>query len=80
MLTEAEAKTKWCPQVTYCTNELDVIQDGRTPLYAHQLCEASGCMAWRWMTNVGEDVFARGYCGLAGHPYPAFAIDAGGQK
>ena len=61
MMTEAEAKTKWCPFVR--------IAGVRHP--AAQ-CIASACMAWRW-TMTPEEAKGnvngpRGYCGLAGVP------------
>lgn len=74
-LTEEEAKTQMCPHVRYCINE-DVMQEGRSPLYVHQLCQGSDCkMAWRWgpiwrsgfAAAPGPNV-ALGYCGIAGKP------------
>lgn len=75
ILTEAEAKTRQCPEGIV-----------RQPIAAHHEfqygvpnCIASGCMAWRWVDEPpanrvsGEDKW-RGYCGKAGHPYPAFII------
>jgi hypothetical protein len=64
LLTEKEAKDKWCSLV------------GGTPEEA--LCGGSKCMAWRWkgtqMENpdypvgVGSPVVRTGYCGLAAKP------------
>lgn len=78
ILTEEEAKTKWCPQT------FDPSGDGHRRLK----CVGSACMAWRWVTNGGHyeavapnhhgPSFARlipgtgtlstthGYCGKAG--------------
>lgn len=82
MLTEAQAATFECPHIRYCVNELGVIQDRDAPIYAHQKCQASRCISWRW--NIGEpfktyaDAEFRkngrriepstGYCGIAGRP------------
>lgn len=49
MLTEEEARKEICPFIKHCVNEIDVIQDGRAPIYVQQLCQASNCkMGWRW--------------------------------
>lgn len=68
MLTEEQAKTKWCPHVrVLVVNENEdaaaaVNIDNNDSLLT---CCASDCMMWRW---VGKNVSARGYCGLAGKP------------
>jgi hypothetical protein len=58
MMTEAEAKKKWCP----AAQELDRMAN----------CLASGCMAWRWYVTAVDDkdndIHDHGYCGLAGKP------------
>ena len=64
ILTEAEAKTKWCPMTRYDV-EISNIPGGKP------WCLASGCMAWRCehhpdFAEVGEQ--PRGFCGLAGKP------------
>ncbi len=48
LMTEEEAKTKTCPLVRYCENSYHVSADNGHPMYAHQRCEGSACMAWRW--------------------------------
>jgi hypothetical protein len=76
MLTEAEAKTKWCPQIRFdpaggglWNNRGD--SDGRCR------CIASECMSWRWAGEERETI--RNYHDAltvvpvpgAGHVYPA---------
>ena len=59
ILTEAEAKTKWCPFARELVHQLSsgaVIVNNRVA--ADAPCMASGCMAWRWAQ--GGDVFADG--------------------
>ena len=77
--TEAEARKKRCcnPVTVYgLTPQGDVV------IYNRVDCEASACMAWRWVdyriTNDGADTkgpiyrlikeVTQGYCGLAGRP------------
>lgn len=69
ILTEAEAKTKWCPFACAADQESDAVSANRhwkssTPDLSC-MCLASGCMAWRWTGTKAEPV---GYCGLAGEP------------
>jgi hypothetical protein len=65
MLTEEEAKTKWCPH----SDAPRTHRDG--------YCIGSECMAWRWdeTTRTYDDTrtpkpdkFHKGHCGLAGKP------------
>lgn len=78
ILTEQEAKEKWCPQGHY--HKEDYAKETATPK-----CAASGCMMWRWynteeveymgfttypilnITKLSKDQWT-GYCGLAGKP------------
>ena len=64
-LTEDEAKTKLCPLI-------------RQSEIKTTLCLASGCMFWRWHNppapTMKQPPQARGYCGLAGDPYPAVML------
>lgn len=61
MITEDEAKEKWCPRA----------HNG-----ADQPCIGTKCMAWRWVYETEQDpetfdevrVFKKGFCGLAGYP------------
>ena len=78
MMTEAEAKTKWCPLDRGSYSERHI--GGTMP---H--CIGSDCMAWRWDTDGwawvspggGPHVFtmpsdgtARGFCGAFGKAEP----------
>lgn len=66
MMTEDEARTKWCPMVRFgeddaCSNRWTVY-----PNLIQCRCIASDCMMWRFgpdKTVVGDRL---GYCGLAG--------------
>ncbi len=56
LLTEDEARAKWCP-----------MGDGA----GADSCVASSCMAWRWHRRPKgheKDWSGLGYCGLAGKP------------
>lgn len=82
LLTEAQARKKWCPYVRFSLTERDGNASNRhmdaarmivqNPMYSQ--CIASDCMAWREATDgqghqEGDDPrFFRGYCGLAGVP------------
>lgn len=46
ILTEAEAKTKWCPMASYRNR-------GGPQADSKARCLASGCMAWRWLARKG---------------------------
>lgn len=51
LLTEDEAKTKWCPFVRasiYEAADNDVSGNRAGPLRESGGCIASACMAWRW--------------------------------
>jgi hypothetical protein len=75
MMTESEAKTRWCPMVRFKSAET-----GSGPAFNRQRigsdmddvnCIGSKCMAWRQQTTEGEiggepALFVGGYCGLAG--------------
>ena len=72
ILTEQEAKEKWCPfvraynGVTAVNTEYTVntsknsTHDARNPALCR--CIASACMAWRISLD------SKGFCGLAGKP------------
>jgi hypothetical protein len=68
MLTEADAKAKWCPlsmrpdTSTSATNRRD---DGSAPFGCS--CIASACMAWRWK-NERDGAQRVGFCGAFGNP------------
>ena len=74
-MTEAEAKTKWCPMVQYAAHNLPSNRDACYDMQGTH-CIGSACMMWR--TTLACDSqsdphdpevnFISGYCGLAGHP------------
>jgi hypothetical protein len=74
MMTEAEAKKKWCPHIRITTGvheSMSITNRCDTPTMTN--CIASECMAWRWanergLRSDGASVPVTGYCGLAGKP------------
>lgn len=80
MLTEEEAKTKWCPHaVASHTDPFGGFRrDDAADDYKTHPCIASKCMSWRWEARFGTDPdnpencavlpSTHGYCGLAGRP------------
>ena len=77
-MTEAEAKTKWCPFVRATPVDNDEYPGGwiqRPDGLASLQCIGSDCMAWRWgekrwnrKAEASEPDPESGYCGLAGKP------------
>lgn len=83
MLTEDEARKKWCPQSFAA---IPVINEygAEVQCSGPWVCKASECMAWRWFTHQREkdgQIWSptgpysatgtkehTGYCGLAGAP------------
>lgn len=73
ILTEEQAKTKWCPYTRIAVTSKYEDDDGLTvnmptinrPVQDHMRCIASECMAWRivWSDAANEP---RGYCGAFG--------------
>lgn len=82
MMTEEEARKKWCPMVRYA-----VAAHGEPfsnmPNERAQTCAASLCMAWRWSQTQRKEFVQghsapqiveigisheHGHCGLAGKP------------
>mgnify|MGYP001595231558 CR=1 FL=1 len=73
MMTEIEAKKRWCP---FALRPLSSGGSGNRgndsggTQVTNVNCLASGCMAWRW--DKGTQNLAvlmhEGYCGLAGRP------------
>lgn len=77
MMTEDEAKTKWCPFARVWDGAppgaAAVNRKNSTPRSkpdADCLCIASGCAAWRWAKDyhMVATEFQDGHCGLAGSP------------
>lgn len=77
MLTEDEAKTKWCPYVQISA-AASGSQSGEWYNRPHPgekfLCIASGCMAWRTDNSVTASLDKHGellgYCGAFGKVSP----------
>lgn len=84
MMTEDEAKTKWCP---LANAHGDSMLRGTEPSgklvrdWQHTLCIGSACMAWRWLPEmsikdgilhagdvIGGQPVEMGYCGAFGKP------------
>ena len=61
IMSEEEARTKYCPMMRIQTSVGIRINTDGTPNWDHSACIASGCMMWR-------EVKDGGYCGLAGNP------------
>lgn len=77
MMTEDEAKTKWCPFARVNTTAEDSVTGRVTGINgggnrmltgtgfhdnpAQARCLGSTCMAWRWL-----EIGRLGYCGIAG--------------
>lgn len=65
MLTEEQAKDKWCPEGVF---EFKSKQSATIPIG----CIGSACMAWRWndfgsVSSAGAaPANSRGFCGKAG--------------
>ena len=83
LLTEEEAKTKWCPAARVSDaglgNRYTMVDDLTSGMaFAH--CIASRCMWWRWGVDETRDRHRKpdgtveeyrhkaGYCGIAGKP------------
>lgn len=82
MITEEEAKAKWCPfaraighATDGATHAINRAYPGGELDIEWSRCIASACMAWRWAEkwDTLNDEYetgplTRGYCGLAGKP------------
>jgi hypothetical protein len=55
LLTEEEAKTKWCPFVRQ--NGDNNRPSGNRSIYGEPMCIASQCMAWRWAQQYAREGF-----------------------
>lgn len=78
-ITEAVAKTRWCPFVHVAAASIDThaftnreVVIGDLPQGEASRCIGSACMAWRLVVKANTSGMARtvmgGYCGLAGKP------------
>ncbi len=63
LLTEDQARKKWCPMVIADVTARERICPGTNlPGVNASRCIASDCMMWRWSSNFES----LGFCGLAG--------------
>lgn len=73
MMTEEEAKAKWCPATMSSPAIYAPTGEGLHAPGPFQ-CLASACMAWRWAyDSEGYPILAsnsekKGFCGMAGRP------------
>ncbi|MCK7474055.1 MAG: hypothetical protein MZV49_12190 [Rhodopseudomonas palustris] len=78
LLTEEQARSKWCPMVRYEGDDGgswnrgsakdDPTNTARSPEYYSCACVASSCMAWRILRADIPGGESRGYCGAFGRP------------
>lgn len=75
LLTEEEAKTKWCPEVrtgVHAGASAVAVNRSYVDVTEETRCIGSACMAWRWEYTRPENAVAgerwRGWCGKAGPP------------
>lgn len=82
MLTEDEARKKWCPESLRTNGKVAINRAAHGSAADEPRCIASQCMAWRWTRgnlyrrvdpteNNGTDflqITGTGYCGKAGRP------------
>lgn len=66
LLTEGEARQKWCPHVSLCEAG-GAIYDNRGQSHGFTCCIASECMSWRWES---KDSFAEKCGAWAGDNQP----------
>lgn len=71
LITEEEAKKKWCPELRLDGSNASMLDTGYV-VYESSPCIVSGCMMWRWSNKIpyesGKKVAKKGYCGLGGKP------------
>lgn len=74
ILTEEEAKAKWCPEARMLPNAPGYgagnrFADDPHPIFmAETRCIGSACMAWRWLAEARGFSSTLGFCGKAGTP------------
>lgn len=68
ILTEEEARTKWCPEVQFVDSSGYGIISNRDVGARNEYCIASNCMMWRWFDTSDPVKASTGYCGKAGKP------------
>ncbi len=77
VLTEDEAKKRWCPYTRVALSEgmaanrsgakdcgLDPSGVGYANIYEETRCLGSGCMMWEWEKQLHRSPAPRGFCGL----------------
>lgn len=70
-LTEQDARARHC-----CGPRQN--PHGVTPTgTVRVLCEASFCMAWRWLSRGAEGADRLGWCGIGGDPSPVYELTGG---
>jgi hypothetical protein len=67
IVTEEDARKRWCPEVRTPGGNL-VVHKGHDTRMGK--CISSDCMAWRWFDNTDDQAIKEplGYCGKAGKP------------
>ena len=55
LVTEKEAEEKWCPMYRMVCVPEGTLWDNRANNQGYSRCEASGCMAWRWVEAIPRE-------------------------
>ncbi len=63
ILTEEEAKKKWCPMFRFMTDHGTYMTNRQPGFFDEPFCIASACMVWQWIDRLAGKVDT-GYCGL----------------
>lgn len=68
LITELEAKTKWCNKVRLTDKDYGSYNDPINTIINRACCIGSDCMDWRFYRKIQKDGEFLGYCGLSGTP------------